>query len=149
MISPLRISFEVACSAEHAFETWTSRIGSWWPRDHTVSGDRDLLVVLEAGVGGRIFERTGEGLEHDWGVVTTWDPPHRLCYKWHIGRDAAAATDVEVRFVAQGAHETRVEVEQRGWERLGEAAGAWRDRNRVGWETLLPHFAGALSEGGD
>lgn len=148
MISPLRISFEVACSAEHAFETWTSRIGSWWPRDHTVSGDSDILVVLEAGVGGRIFERTGGGVEHDWGVVTVWDPPHRLCYKWHIGRDAEAATDVEVCFVSQGAHDTRVEVEQRGWERLGEAAGAWRDRNRVGWETLLPHFAGALSEGG-
>jgi hypothetical protein len=31
MTEPLRMSFEVACSAEHAFATWTSRIASWWP----------------------------------------------------------------------------------------------------------------------
>lgn len=147
MTSPLRISFDVACSAEHAFEMWTSQIGSWWPSDHTVSGERDVLVVLEAGAGGRIFERTGDGVEHDWGVVTVWDPPTRLEYLWHLGRDSQAATDVEIRFVTQGPNDTRIEVEHRGWERLGETAGAWRDRNRIGWETLFPHFAAALMRG--
>jgi hypothetical protein len=71
--SPLRISFEVACPAEHAFAVWTSRIGTWWPPDHTVSGEADLTVVLEGVVGGRIFERTSEGVEHDWGTVTIWE----------------------------------------------------------------------------
>ena len=37
-----------------------SGIGTWWPRDHTVTGDPDLRVVMETGVGGRIFERTAE-----------------------------------------------------------------------------------------
>jgi hypothetical protein len=46
--SPLRITFDVACSAEHAFAMWTSRIGTWWPADHTVTGDRDLAIVLES-----------------------------------------------------------------------------------------------------
>ena len=68
MTSPLRISFEVACPAEHAFSTWTSRIGAWWPSDHTVSGDPGLAVFLEGGVGGRIYERTANGVEYDWGV---------------------------------------------------------------------------------
>ncbi len=27
MTDPLRMSFDVACSAEHAFRVWTSRIG--------------------------------------------------------------------------------------------------------------------------
>ena len=31
---PLSLSFDVACSAEHAFATWAERIGSWWPADH-------------------------------------------------------------------------------------------------------------------
>jgi uncharacterized protein YndB with AHSA1/START domain len=142
--SPLRITFEVACPAQHAFDMWTSRIGTWWPSDHTVTGQRDLVVVLEGGVGGRIFERTGEGVEHDWGVVTLWEPPARLSYIWHLGGDRNQATDVEVRFVALGPRDTRIEVEHRGWERLGEMADAWRDRNRIGWETLLPHFAAAI-----
>jgi hypothetical protein len=74
MTPPLRITFEVACAAEHAFDVWTSRIGTWWPTDHTVTGQRDLLVVLEGEVGGRIFERTSDGVEHDWGEVTDWEP---------------------------------------------------------------------------
>src|SRR5271157_2789079 len=100
--SPLRITFDVACPAEHAFTMWTSRIGVWWPPDHTVTGDRDLAIVLESGVGGRIYERTAEGAEHDWGVVTVWDPPKRLAYLWHLGRDRSAATDVDIRFVSRG-----------------------------------------------
>lgn len=146
MTSPLRISFEVACPAEHAFSTWTSRIGAWWPSDHTVSGSPDL-VVLEGGVGGRIYERTAEGVEYDWGVVTVWDPPTTLGYSWHLGRDQADATEVAVRFVTTDAALTRVEIEHRGWERLGDTAGAWRDRNRIGWETLLPYFSAAVEKG--
>ena len=46
MTEPLRISIDVACSAEHAFTVWTSGIGSWWPPDHTVSGRGDLEVFL-------------------------------------------------------------------------------------------------------
>ena len=47
---------------------------------------------------------------------------------------------MEIRVVAQGAAAARIEIEHRGWERLGSAAGEWRERNRVGWQTLLPHY---------
>jgi hypothetical protein len=145
--SPLRLTFEVSCSAEHAFAMWTSRIGTWWPPDHTVTGDPDLLVVLESGVGGRIYERTAAGVEHDWGVVTVWDPPLRLAYLWHLGRDRNEATDVDIRFLDCGPGKTRVEVEHTGWERLADRADAWRDLNQNGWETLLPHFEAATTTG--
>ena len=147
MTAPLRITFDVACSAEHAVAMGTSRLGTWWPADHTVTGDRDLAIVLEDGVGGRIYERTARGVEHDWGVVTAWDPPKRLAYLWHLGRDRSEATDVEIRFVARGPDDTRVEIEHQGWERLGATADAWRDRNRIGWETVLSHFAAAITRG--
>ena len=38
MTAPLRMSFDVACSADHAFTVWTSGIGTWWPPDHTMTG---------------------------------------------------------------------------------------------------------------
>jgi len=41
MIQPIRLSFDVDCPADHAFEVWTTRIGQWWPADHTASGDAD------------------------------------------------------------------------------------------------------------
>jgi uncharacterized protein YndB with AHSA1/START domain len=147
MSDPLTLSFEVACPVEHAFRVWTSQIGTWWPPDHTVSGRDDATVVLQDGVGGRIFERTPEGDEHDWGEVTIWSPPSRLGYRWHLGRDRDAATDVEIRFVALDDATTRVDIEHAGWERLGAGAGEWRDRNRAGWQSLLPHYLTAISRG--
>lgn len=147
MIEPIRISFEVDCAAEHAFEVWTSRIDRWWPADHTVSGDHGATVVLERRAGGRIFERTPAGIEHEWGEVTIWEPPTRLGYLWHLRRDRADATEVEIQFIDRGDATTRVEIEHRGWEVLGAEGEGWRGRNRGGWATLLPHFVAAAGGG--
>ena len=143
-IEPLRLAFRVQCSPGHAFMTWTERIAAWWPADHTASGEPNLVVVLEGRIGGRIFERTSAGAEHDWGEVLAWEPPHRLVYSWHLRRDRADATEVEIRFLADG-DATRVEIEHRGWERLGAEGAGWRDRNLGGWSTLLPHFIRAAA----
>jgi uncharacterized protein YndB with AHSA1/START domain len=145
MTEPLRMAFEVGCPVEHAFRVWTSGIATWWPADHTVTGQSGLSVVMQAGVGGRIYERTSGGTEHDWGQVTVWEPPGRLAYQWHLRRDRADATDVDIRFTATGPGRTRVEIEHRGWERLGRAADQWRDRNQQGWDTLLPHYQAAIA----
>jgi uncharacterized protein YndB with AHSA1/START domain len=145
VIEPIRLAFDVDCPVEDAFEVWTARIDQWWPNDHTVSGEKDLTVVLEPRRGGRIFERRATGIEHDWGEVTIWDPPSRLGYTWHLNRDRSDATDVEVSFVAQGDAATRVEIEHRGWERLGAAGEDWRNRNQGGWATLLPHYVAAVA----
>ncbi len=63
-------------------------------------------------------------------------------YLWHLRRDRADATEVEIRSVRRGDVATRIEIEHRGWERLGAGGQDWRDRNRAGWETLLPHYSG-------
>ena len=39
------------------------------------------------------------------------------------------------------------EIEQSGWQRFGDEAGPWRDRNRVGWDSLLPHFSESDTRG--
>jgi uncharacterized protein YndB with AHSA1/START domain len=145
VIEPIRIELEVAGPARHAFEVWTARISQWWPADHTVSAEPGLTVVLEGRPGGRIFERTRDGVEHEWGEVTVWEPPDRLAYLWHLRRDRADATEVEIRFIDCGDATTRVEIEHRGWERLGADGEDWRDRNRGGWATLLPHFEAAVA----
>lgn len=146
MTSPLRMSFEVACSADHAFTVWSAGFGTWWPPDHTVTGKAEH-IVLQSGVGGRIYERTADGAEHDWGEVTVWQPPTRLSYLWHLGRDRTDATEVEIRFLALDGATTRVEIEHRGWERLGETGQEWRERNQAGWQGLLPYYVAAIEKG--
>jgi hypothetical protein len=142
-IEPIHLDFDVGCEPAHAFEVWTARIATWWPADHTVSGDSRVDVVLEPRVGGRIYERTPAGVEHDWGWVTAWEPPGRLVYRWHLRRDRADATEVEIRFLPLGEGRTRVEIVHRDWERMGSDGRTWRDRNAGGWATLLPHYEAA------
>jgi uncharacterized protein YndB with AHSA1/START domain len=145
--APLLISFDVECTADHAFKVWTSKIGTWWPRDHTVSGQPGE-IVLESGPGGRIYERTSDGQRHEWGEVIVWEPPRRLSYLWHIGRARATATEVEITFIDEGAGRTRVAIAHSGWDVLGDEAEARRDLNRSGWDALVPHFVAALEKEG-
>jgi Activator of Hsp90 ATPase homolog 1-like protein len=145
-LEPIRLSFDVAVPVDHAFDVWANRIGTWWPADHSVSAEPGLTVILEGHPGGRIFERTSSGVEHEWGEVTIWEPPTRLGYTWHLNRDRSDATDVEIRFVPRDEATTTVEIEHRSWERLGAAGPAWRERNGHGWATLLPHYVAAVAE---
>lgn len=147
MSEALELSFEVGCRPSTAFAMWTTHASMWWPADHSVSGEHDLEVVFEDGVGGRIFERTQSGAEHQWGQITAWDPPSRLAYTWHLRFAPDDATDVEVRFVEIGEDRTRVEIVHGGWDRLGEHASPRREGNRLGWTSVLPHFAAAIEAG--
>jgi uncharacterized protein YndB with AHSA1/START domain len=142
-MDPIALSFAVACAPEHAFDVWTRRTSLWWPKGHSVSGDPALEVTFEPRPGGRIVERTGAGDEHVWGEITGWEPPRRLAYRWHLRQDPADATDVEITFAAARGGGTAVRIVHGGWERLGARAAGMRDRNRSGWDGILPHYVEA------
>jgi len=90
---------------------------------------------------------TPDGVEHEWGEVTGWEPPTRLAYVWHIAQDRADATDVEIRFSRQGDASTRIDIEHVGWQRLGAAAEERRAQNRGGWDALVREFVAATAKG--
>ena len=71
-MDPLELEFTVECPVEDAFDLWARRTSMWWPKGHSVSADPGLAVTFEPRVGGRIFERTPDGAEHDWGEVLGW-----------------------------------------------------------------------------
>jgi len=145
MIDPLRITLDLSCSPRHAFELWTTRTSMWWPPSHTVSGRADVTIVIEPRVGGRIYERTPNGDEHDWGQVTDWDPPTRITYLWHLRQDRADASEVDITFTPAHTTGTRMTIEHRGWDRLGARGAHQHELNRRGWDTLLPHFRNAAA----
>ena len=145
MTEPLALDLTVHCSPAHAFEVWAQRTAQWWPSDHTVGGERAAAITFEPRAGGRIFERTSAGVEHDWGEVIAWEPPGRLVYLWHIGDDRSEATEVEITFTP-AEDGTRVAIEHRGWERLGATAEARRDGNERGWGGVLPLYERACLE---
>jgi uncharacterized protein YndB with AHSA1/START domain len=115
----------------------------WWPRDHTRSSDPDVFISFEGRPGGRIFERTSDGIEHEWGQVVAWEPPHRLAYLWHIYGGPEDATEVAITFTGEG-DKTTVTIVHTGWERLVGRASELRSRNHHAWESLISHYQKCL-----
>jgi hypothetical protein len=57
--------------------------------------------------------------------------------------DPTLSTEVEVRFIAEGANATRVELEHRDLERMGDAADKFRESvdSPNGWGGILTAYA--------
>jgi uncharacterized protein YndB with AHSA1/START domain len=102
-------------------------------------------------VGGRWYERGEDGSTCQWGSVLAWEPHTRLVLSWDITADwvydAELKTEVEIRFVAEGAGATRVELEHRKLDRYGERRAQMREIFDKGgdWGKLLAQFAEAAA----
>jgi uncharacterized protein YndB with AHSA1/START domain len=137
---------------ERAFEVFTGKMAAWWPATHHIAKQAFAEIVVEQRSGGRWFERAADGSECDWGRVLVWEPPHRVVFSWHLQGDwrydpnPEKASEVEIRFFAEGAGKTRVELEHRALERHG--AGWEQIRTGVdspgGWSAILEQFAKAV-----
>jgi uncharacterized protein YndB with AHSA1/START domain len=144
--APVRKSIFVDAPPERAFEVFASGIGRWWPKTHK-TGQADLeRPVIEPRAGGRWYELGVDGSECEVGKVDVWDPPARLVLIWQLTAefkfDPNLVTEVEVQFTPEGSG-TRVDLEHRNLERLGETAEALRQAIDApgGWSGLLALFA--------
>src|SRR3712207_9114602 len=72
---------------------YTTLFRSWPLRTHSVAQERAETVVMECHEGGRLYERATAGEESDWGRIVAWEPPHRIVYTWHPGRDEETAQE--------------------------------------------------------
>jgi uncharacterized protein YndB with AHSA1/START domain len=142
-VEPVRKTLELGCDPETAFRTFTDGIDAWWPlADYSVGGKDAARAVFEARAGGRIYEVSATGAESDWGEVVVCEPPGRLVFTWHPAGNASNPTEIEVRFVATD-RGTRLELEHRNWDRLGEKAASTREGYDRGWVAVLAAYVRA------
>ncbi|HWW31238.1 MAG TPA: SRPBCC family protein [Steroidobacteraceae bacterium] len=147
-IAPVRKSVVVQATPEKAFAVFTGGIDRWWPKTHGVGETPIKESIIEPFVGGRWYTRSEDGAEVVVGHVRIWEPAKRFVMSWEISAawkpDSRVqfASEVEVRFVADSAGHTRVELEHRNFERMGAEAGE-KMRSGVdgGWPGLLELFA--------
>jgi uncharacterized protein YndB with AHSA1/START domain len=145
----------VEAPQETSWKVFTSQMRSWWPLAHYKIGKAKAVdAVLEPRVGGRWYERGEDGSTCQWGSVLSWEPHSRLVLSWDITadwqHDPTLKTEIEVRFIAESAERTRVELEHRCLDRYGARKDEMRRifDSEGDWGRLLAGFAEVAADGG-
>jgi len=148
----VRHEIVVGAPVERAFRVFTEQLDKIKPREHNLLEAEIEATILEPRAGGRIYDRGVDGSECEWASVLAYEPPDRVLFSWNIDprwqveADPGRRSEVEVRFVAESADRTRVELEHRhldrhgdGWEGVREGVDA-----REGWPLYLQRYAGLV-----
>lgn len=152
-------SVRVKAPIERAWSVFVEQMETWWPATHHIGKTPFETIFVEPRVGGRWYERNAIGEHCDWGTVLKWDPPHRVCFSWHLGpghdgpdwvadMDMAKASEVEIRFTSEGTDATLVELTHSKIERHGEGAEQLHALfdGPGAWTGILAHFASKVDE---
>ena len=131
--------------AERAFETFTRRLGSWWPLEtHALHPGEVREVVWEEREGGEVYGSRPPAtvaLGHRACLVSADRPHDRLA-----GRPDGRGDDGgRGALHARGRRDAR-RLEHRGWERLGAMGAEARESygSENGWEMVVGRYAAAL-----
>lgn len=152
----VRSAIVVDAPIERAFRLFTEQFDRVKPREHNMLEVEIAETVFEPHVGGRVYDRGIDGSEYHWARVLAFEPPNRVVFSWDISpqwrleSDLDKTSEVEVRFIAESAELTRVELEHRNLDRHGEGWEGARDAvgGEGGWPLYLQRFGGLVDEEG-
>jgi uncharacterized protein YndB with AHSA1/START domain len=145
----VRREIVVDASIDRAFAAFVERFGDFKPPEHNLLGAAITETRFEPKVGGHIYDRAADGSECRWARVLAYEPPHRVVFSWDISpqwqleADESNASEVEVRFMAETADRTRLELEHRHLDRHGPGWEALRGAidSDGGWPLYLTRYS--------
>src|SRR5690606_11121647 len=145
----VRLQIVVAAPLERAFRVFIEQFDRIKPREHNLLAVPIAETVFEPRVGGHVYDRGEDGSECRWARVLAYEPPHRVVIswdidpRWQVETDPERTSEVEIRFVAESAERTRVELEHRKLERHGAGWESVRDgvAADAGWPLYLRRFS--------
>jgi len=145
-IAPVSKQLVVKASQSRAFAVFTAEMSRWWPATHSILKSPLKECIVEPRVGGRWYTVGEDGSSCQTGYVIAWQPPEALVLAWQINAewqfDPELLTEVDVRFIAEGADTTRIVLEHRYLERMGRKAAEVRNAvdSPGGWGAILEPF---------
>jgi uncharacterized protein YndB with AHSA1/START domain len=150
----IRTEVVVEAPVERAFRVFAEQFDKIKPREHNMLGVDIAESVFEPREGGRVYDRGVDGSECQWARVLAYEPPARIAFTWDISphwqieADLSRASEVEVRFIAETAQRTRVQLEHRYLDRHGEGWEGLREgvSGDQGWPLYLGRFAEQVRE---
>jgi uncharacterized protein YndB with AHSA1/START domain len=149
----VRTEIVVSAPIARAFRVFTEQFDRIKPREHNMLGVDIAETVFEPRVGGHVYDRGVDGNECRWARVLAFEPPNRFVIswdispRWQIETDPEKTSEVEVRFIAETPHRTRVELEHRNLDRHGPG---WEEERKGvdsegGWPLYLRRFGDLIS----
>jgi hypothetical protein len=150
--APVRKTIRVKAPQARAFSVFTAGMARWWRPEHHIAKTPFVDIVVEPRLGGRWFERDKDGAECEWGKALLWEPPARLIFDWQITAawqyDPDFVTELEIRFIAEGPNDTRVELEHRDLEKFGDKATEIRASldSPEGWNGALAAYTSVAAQ---
>jgi hypothetical protein len=113
--APITHERVLGCSADEAFAIYTERIGEWWDPRNTANAETLQAITIEPSAGGRVYATHNDIGEHDWGIVTVWEPGRRLVHTFTLAQDPAHPSEVAVDFVPDDEARSTVRFAHGGW----------------------------------
>ncbi len=152
-VTSVRHSVVVEAPVDKAFKVFTEDFGRFKPPEHNLLGVEIAETVFEPRVGGFLYDRGVDGTECRWARVLAYEPPSRVVLSWDIGptwqieADPNNTSEFEVRFIAETAGRTRVELEHRNLDRHGPGWEGVREGvdGDQGWPLYLQRYAELFS----
>jgi Activator of Hsp90 ATPase homolog 1-like protein len=145
-VAPVRKQLVVKASQSRAFAVFTAGMSRWWPATHSILKSPLKEYVVEPREGGRWYAVGEDGSSCQTGYVIAWQPPRSLLLAWQINAewqyDPNLVTEVEVNFITESTNTTRIELEHRYLERMGDKAAEVRNAidSPGGWGAILESF---------
>ena len=148
----VRSEIVVNAPIDRAFAVFTQKFDRIKPREHNMLGCDIAESIFEPRAGGRVYDRGVDGTECQWARVLAFEPPDRIVFTWDINpywqieSDLDKMSEVEVRFIAESADRTRVELEHRNLDRHGDGWQGMAEgvRGGDGWPLYLRRFGEAV-----
>jgi len=149
----VRREIVVEAPVAHAFSTFVERFGDFKPPEHNLLGSPIARTTFDPEVGGHIYDVGEDGSECRWARILAYEPPGRVVFSWDISpywqleTDPDRTSEVEVRFSAETADRTRVELEHRHLDRHGDGWEGVRDgvADDAGWPLYLARYTDVLA----
>jgi uncharacterized protein YndB with AHSA1/START domain len=148
-------SISVGAGVERALNAFTADIDGWWPRDHHIctGTPKQVTSTVASAVAATPSSQTVRNAIG--GRVILWEPPYRLILawlidgNWHYDPDQSRTSEVEVCFTSQADGTTRVDLEHRHFERMGEGGNNMRMMVEApgGWPDILRLYAAYVEKG--
>ncbi|UMO99974.1 SRPBCC family protein [Amycolatopsis sp. EV170708-02-1] len=149
-VTSVQADIVVDVGQENAFRVFTERFDEIKPREHNLLATPIERTVLEPRADGTVYDVGSDGSRCTWARVLAYEPSERLVLSWDISprwqleTDPGHASEVELRFIADGAERTRVALEHRHLDRHGEG---WESFTSLGagsgWPLYLERFRAA------